>query len=351
MKNRKKSPLEFSIEELDRELIVRGSQVPEEKRFNFKDKEGTPARDAVMAKTKEMYDQAPSPGEDFVHISSWDIGKALKIKTTHSITFVRGKWSDDLMEWYEITDEQIKKHAGCIAAVVTKDSLLAADNDDFLLKVKPYGKTFNLCHSEPFYDQPVAAGSICTGFLVKEDIIATAGHCVNEENVTDLRVVFGFRMVDSTEPVTQIPGEDIYRGVKIIGRACHPDEGDWVLVQLDRKVKEQAVLKLAKNEVDDDQEIYVFGHPLGLPLKYSEGAYVVDNTQKSYFLANLDVYSGNCGSPVFDSYSGEVIGIVIDESSRDFRFVKDCWMSIKSPNNEGVRCSRVSRLVDIAAQL
>ena len=351
MKERKKSPLECSSEELDRELIARGAQVPEAKRFKFKDKEGTPARDAVMEKTKELYNHAPSPDEDIDHIGTLDIGKTLTIKTTRSISFVRGGWSDDLMEWYEISDEKIKNNIEGIAIICMKDNLINTSSDNSMLMVKNYGKTFNLCHSEPFLNQPVAAGKICTGFPVKEDIIATAGHFVSKENVNDLRIVFGFKMADSTASVTQIPVVDIYRGVKIISRVCNPDEGDLALVQLDRKVEGQAVLKLAKDDVDDDQEIYVIGHPLGLPLKYSEGAFVIDNTHKAYFSANLDVYSGNCGSPVFDSYTHEVIGIVIRDSSRDFRFVNNCWISIKSPNSEGVRCSRISQLIDIVEQL
>jgi len=32
----------------------------------------------------------------------------------------------------------------------------------------------------------------CSGFLVAPDLVATAGHCVNPNNVTNILFVFGF---------------------------------------------------------------------------------------------------------------------------------------------------------------
>ena len=80
------------------------------------------------------------------------------------------------------------------------------------LKVKNYGEAFNLCDIEPFRHQPIAAGWLWSGFLVKDDVIATAAHCVNERNVTDLRILFGYKMVDSTTPVTMFSNDNIYHG-------------------------------------------------------------------------------------------------------------------------------------------
>ncbi|NIO81255.1 MAG: hypothetical protein GTN68_11940, partial [Candidatus Aminicenantes bacterium] len=44
---------ECSVKELDRELIARGAQIPDEKQFNFRDKEGTPERDNIMTQVKK----------------------------------------------------------------------------------------------------------------------------------------------------------------------------------------------------------------------------------------------------------------------------------------------------------
>jgi hypothetical protein len=96
------------------------------------------------------------------------------------------------------------------------------DNGDgtSTLQTSNFGTDKNLCVGERFRDQPV--GAFCSGFLVGPDIIATAGHCVNADNVTNVRFVFGFRMRNATTAETIIRNEEIYRGVALLGRAYDP---------------------------------------------------------------------------------------------------------------------------------
>jgi hypothetical protein len=345
----RKSPIEFSIEDLDRELIARGAQVPDEKKFRFKDTEGTPERDAVMNRAKELYQPPPSPDENLAHISTRDLAKILVFKTRPTLDFTRGFWSEDLMDWHEIADEQIKQNAQCAAAICLKDSLIDTNNGFSLLKVKNYGKTFNLCDLEPFHDQPMAAGRMCTGFLVKEDVMATAGHCVNSGDVTDLCFIFGFRMEDPTTPVIRIPNDNIYKGVELIHKAYDRKNpgSDWALVKLDRSVVGQTVPELSKENVYPGQAVYVIGHPLGLPLKYGAGVSVRDYPHESYFKVNLKIYMGSSGSPVFDRHTHEVIGFVIRGADRDFRWTGNGWMSIEYPEGKEAGCARVSQFIDI----
>jgi len=77
------SPYEFSVEELDRELIARGAQVPDEKRFKFSDNMDAFERDCIMKQVKELYDAAKSwsPNEALKDISTDDLVKALLFKT------------------------------------------------------------------------------------------------------------------------------------------------------------------------------------------------------------------------------------------------------------------------------
>ncbi|MCP4151268.1 MAG: trypsin-like peptidase domain-containing protein, partial [bacterium] len=79
------------------------------------------------------------------------------------------------------------------------------------------------------------------------------------------------------------------------------------------------------------EPVYVIGHPVGLPLKYSPGAKVSD-TRAAYFSADLDIYSCNSGSPVFNSTDHTVVGIVVRGDSQDFRWTGKDWISILYPN-------------------
>jgi hypothetical protein len=343
----RKSALEISIEELDQELIARGSQVPDEMKFKFKDKEGTPGRDAVMTGVKESYQTAPGPNAALADLSTWDLARVLIFKTRSTMDFTRGAWSEDLMDYYEISDEPIEKNAHCIAAICRKDNLSDEKKEFSTLRVKNYRKAFNLCDLEPFRDQPVSAGAMCPGFLVKEDIIATAGQLVQENNITDLRFLFGYQMVDESTPETRIANENIYRGMEIIHRVFNPgsDKPGWALVRLDRKVKGQVVARLSKEEIFCDQAVYTFGHPVGLPLKFGAGASVLD-VHETFFEVNLNIYSGSIGSPVFALDTHEVIGMVVKNENYDFRWTGKGWVSVLYPGGKRVQCTRISDLID-----
>jgi hypothetical protein len=343
MEYRRKSPYECSVEELDRELIARGTRIPEQQRFHFDDREGTPARDAVMAQVKEFYHEAASLSPDAAlrHIGTWELAEALVYMTEGvSLDHTRAiSGSDDRKDIFRLKDnpanEPIEKNALSVAAVCMEEDLIDRDNQYSTLKYKNFGETFNLCRCEPFYEQPVAAGHLFTGFLVKEDIIATAGHCVNENNVKSTRIVFGFQMIDSTAALTRVPNEDIYRGVKIIDRYHNRlgNGSDWALVQLDRKVKGRRVVKFPGTEIATRQPVYVIGHPCGLPLKYAAGA-EVRKIEAAYFVADLDIYAGSSGSPIFAKNTHEIIGMVVRGYHRDFRWTGKCYISVKLPPHD-----------------
>jgi hypothetical protein len=147
------------------------------------------------------------------------------------------------MDWHEIEDEQVRKNANCVALICRDDKLI--EGKEFsILKVKNFGKTFNLCEFEPFYDQPISTGALMGGVLVREDIIATAAHALEMKNIEELRFVFGYKMLNPTRPVKRISNKDIYRGVKIIHKVLNRSDyrADWALVKLDRKVEGQVLL-------------------------------------------------------------------------------------------------------------
>ncbi len=358
MTNQKKSQLEMIVERLDRELMARGAQIVRENLFKFGDRDGTPQRETIMAGVQEYYHSTapPSPDKAFSHISTRDLAKILMVKARELNTERGAHGEESRKDYYEITNKQTRKNADCVAAICLEKDLIHSRGGFSTLRVKNYGKAFNLCQSEPFYHQDIAAGRLCTCFLVKDDIIATAGHCVNEQNVKDLCIVFGYKMGDSSAPVIEILPKDIYKGVRIIHRICRHtgNLSDWALVKLDRKVEGQEVVTLSEKEITRDKPVYIIGHPVGLLLKYSPGARVRDISE-AYFSADLNVYCGSSGSPVFDSETHEVIGIVVRGDSRDFRLVENCWRSAiysrTDQYSQEPQCTRVSEFKTIVDKL
>jgi hypothetical protein len=75
----------------------------------------------------------------------------------------------------------------------------------------------------------------------------------------------------------------------------------------------------------------------------------VGDISDAYFSADLNVYNGSSGSPVFDSKTHEVIGIVARGHTRDFRLVENCWRSVIYSRSDrwcpDPQCTRVSEFI------
>jgi V8-like Glu-specific endopeptidase len=344
-----KSQLEILVEKLDRELIARGAQIPVAERFYFSDQEFTPTRECIMNQTREIYQSPPPLNDVFSHIDTPQLVKLLLLKV-QELNKERGIWGDDSrMDFYQIKNEKIKSNATSVAAICRKEVLAPTNNGSSLLKVKNYGSAFNLNRSEPFRRQPISSGLMRTGFLVDEDIIATAGHCTEGQDVTDLRFLFGFKMKDSDTPITQVADENIYKGTEIVRKVYDRSSGaDWAIVKLDRKVVGQSIVILSKKDISINQSVYMLGYPCGLPLKYTSNAQVRD-INESFFSADLNVYCSNSGSPVFNKETHEVIGIVVRGDNQDFRWTGEGWLSVVYPNshikNKEPQCTRVSNFI------
>jgi V8-like Glu-specific endopeptidase len=345
----KRSPGDFSIEELDRELIARGAKVPDEKRFYFRDTAGTPARDEIMEQTAKLYrpDNTPLLNETLSHLSMRQLTETLILKIREAESDRAARGHGIRMDMYEISDRNIKRIAHSVVSIWMKDNVEDNHNGFFSLRHKQYGESFNLHRSEPYYKQPIAEGRLCTGFLVGENVIATAGHCADERNVKALRFVFGYEMKGSHDPVTQVPDKDIYNGEEIIRRVYDPggSGADWALVKLDRNVTERHIVTLSKTGIRRDHPVYVLGHPCGLPLKYVPDE-PVTGMDRAFFSAELTVYGGNSGSPVFSSETHEVVGILVRGDQQNFRWTGSGWMSVRYPNprlkSNAPQCTRVS---------
>jgi hypothetical protein len=263
-----------------------------------------------------------------------------------------GIWHEDnRMDYYEIMEEQVKKNSNCVAAILKKD-LIEGKNGFSTLNVKNYGKYFNLDESETFHDQSVIPGSPGTVFLVKRDVVATAAQCVIGKKITDFCIVFDYKMLDHTRPVTRMSNENIYNCVEIISLVYNPkgNKESWALVQLDRAVQGREVALVSKKDISADQPVYVIGHPMGLPLKYAAGARV-RGVEETLFAADLDIYMGNGGSPVFSADTHQVVGIVTQGYPRDLKWTGKGWGSIIYTNRDiGIsypKCNKISELIGL----
>ena len=254
---------------------------------------------------------------------------------------------DDRCEIIQVTDDKILNNSNSVAAIFKVNDLIPNDDGTVSLPNKSFAQEFievgnPLCPEEPFQSQP--AGAICTAFLVKDDIVATAAHCLNESNLHTRRFVFGYKMITPEKANTTIPVSDVYLGEEILGWELDHSSADWALVKLDRKVENRQPLVFRKaGKIPSTTSLYIIGHPVGLPQKYAGNAEVRNNDHDDYFIANLDSFGGNSGSPVFNGTTHEVEGILV-RGEADFSPKGSCVVSFVCPVQgcRGEDCTRIT---------
>jgi len=240
---------------------------------------------------------------------------------------------DNRYEANEYPDRYFREAAQSVAGMVETRSLRpdhAGDPENFSTFFKrTAARSYGVCSDELYAEQNVLP--ICSGFLVAPDLLVTAGHCVTPETpCEEFSWVFGF-----TEGTENFPNEDIYRCKKVLATELEETKynlKDYAVIQLDRKFKNRKQLKIRRRGHPHFGEILVIiGHPFGIPLKIADGASVKTGSlidqlktpfqsafqRRDYFIANLDSFVGNSGSPVFNLKEGGVEGILI-EGGEDF---------------------------------
>ncbi len=248
---------------------------------------------------------------------------------------------DDRKDIYEVNNPERRKWAAATCALVFASDLTDNGNGTYNLATYAYeiinpdnGQSYPPCTGERFANQPAVA--FCSGFKVDKDIITTAGHCISEFELPSVRFVFGFDMTSATTPVLTFNADQIYMGTDIIGRGDpYVSDYDYAVVRVDREITVAESLPLRKEgTIELGTKIGVIGHPSGLPKKsaFGENTTVYDNSYKIYFYANLDACGGNSGSPVFNTTTGDVEGILVHGPYDSFEFEANCFRSLVVPN-------------------
>ncbi|MEO5741242.1 MAG: serine protease [Vicinamibacterales bacterium] len=256
---------------------------------------------------------------------------------------------DDRKDIFQVPSPKIRKASEAVVALVKAADLKADGQGGWTLTTTSYKEEYQLCSSEAFASQPL--GCFCSGFLVRPDVIVTAGHCVkNAADLAKMRFVFGFQMINASTPGTSFGADDVYEGSALIGRKLTQDKTDWAVVRLTRAVVGRSPVSFrTAGKISAAQKLFVIGHPCGLPQKYAPGASVRDNTPAAFFVANLDTYGGNSGSPVFNATNQKVEGILV-RGENDFVTNGSCYVSLVCPTT-GCRGEDVTRSSEWAGKI
>lgn len=204
-----------------------------------------------------------------------------------------------------------------------------------------------VCAKERFSKQISAAN--CSGFLVGEDILVTAGHCITSElDCKNNKWVFDYKVDSADQGTVNVPSTSVYSCKKIVSRALDQiTKDDYAVIQLDRKTDRRPLEFRRRGQVPRWTELVVIGHPTGLPTKIADKAYVRSYAGK-YFVANLDTYGGNSGSAVFNARTGTVEGILVRGEADYVRSAEGCMVS-NVCKNDSCRGEDVTYITNIEA--
>lgn len=257
--------------------------------------------------------------------------------------------TDDRIDVFNEIDPGRLIYAASTCALISNSRLTANGNGTFTILTSAYTYSgLNPCVGEPFATQPVAA--FCSGFMVQDDLIATAGNCIASENdLNKFSFVFGFDMVNAITPTVIVDADRVYAGSELLSWVPGGAD-DHALVRVDRDITAPQAIPLpvrSSGTVAVLAPVGTIGHPGGLPKKISFGNQtgIIDVSNPSYFVANLDVAAGSAGSPVINRGTGEVEGIVARGVS-DFFNSGGCFLSTQFPDPQGsIESTRISILL------
>ena len=236
--------------------------------------------------------------------------------------------------WYAPTDDrqdpwllrnlppQFRRHLLRVCYLVGASAITSRSQGRVRLHHQTYGSYNSLCPTERFWCQPAVIerrpegfGSFgYSGFLLGHDTVLTCwhgwAHFAQEPQVA----IFDYAARKPCDQPVELPEEQVVTVEPYpVLQPSQPDRpanaaGDWVVLRLQRP-RPAPPVTIAK--VNVGTAVYTLGHPLGLPLKLADRARVLSADDVS-FRADLDTFTGNSGSPVFDAESHALVGLVVE---------------------------------------
>ncbi len=247
---------------------------------------------------------------------------------------------------------------------------IEADMCRNLLDFSAYGPEFagkKLCSdfnfSKDYIPNACIFGSGC--FIASNKIVTAAhvllaaqDHGIEPENMLFIRGHYEYDLTDeivvNTDQLYELAQPQIMNNNQI----GYGEDGDWAWV----KVKPffgaggansangydgELNIPQKARKMKQGQEVYALGHGFGVAMKLSFNGQI-DMMNSCWFGCDIDIFPGNSGSPVFDSETQHLVGIIsgINELSITIAAGQDCvQVSINNAGNLSAISSRINNLL------
>ncbi len=219
---------------------------------------------------------------------------------------------DDRIEVFEAPAawSQIARQA--TVALMSPSDFTAGPQGPELVPAGSLQSQFDMCNDQRFLTQPTNAG--CSGTLIDDDLVLTAGHCMTSSAQCNNTVVMFDYLYDGPDTFAPLELADLYLCTNLLVSTNFGNR-DWAIFQIDRDATPTHVpapVIDARGGLSVGTSVNMLGFPSGLPLKVDLGGAVRDpdpTGDLDFFFATTDSFGGNSGSGVFNDQQ-EVIGIL-----------------------------------------
>jgi V8-like Glu-specific endopeptidase len=252
---------------------------------------------------------------------------------------------DSRLDWYAHPDQTLRDlTTNAIVAMVNTRDLDDDDPNDIRISGSTLQRSLGLCDDERFLDHPT--GASCSGTLIDDNLVLTAGHCISDRDCGSKAWVFDYYYADAGVLET-IEEDDVYYCNRVVVSSVSSGGGwgggggggaDYAIVELDRPVvgREPAAYNPVQWPVEDGDAVSMVGFGSGIPAKLDDDGVVLSNnfqSEQNDFRASVDAFGGNSGSGVFDA-NYQVVGILV-AGETDYENVGGCTRVVVLPEEGG----------------
>lgn len=183
----------------------------------------------------------------------------------------------------------------------------------------PLQQEYRMCPNEEFADSP--SSFYCSGVFIDSNRILTAGHCVAQMRCSEFVMI---RNAQSYHFQFGVQQQDVFTCKKI----QRLNAFDLAIVHTNEASRGPFPGIQGKNSQGAQHNIFMVGHPMGLPLYFSQG--FIRTAAADRYIAQMTAFEGNSGAPVFSRTTGHLIGLLV-EGEKDFY------------RDEVLKCNRLKR--------